>query len=348
MSAKDPAELVKRAREAREWARSVDGVRESQARISWADEERLYLNSAGSRCSQMVSRTQFAVVPVAIEGGRVEFDSISRGGIGGAELLDTVTEDRVLETARSSKALLTAKAPPTGTMSVVLDPGVTGTFAHESFGHGTEADQFLRDRSYLKPLLGQMLGPEFLSISDDGTLPGGWGSIYADDEGNPPQKTNLVLHGRFVGALHDSETAAAFHTKATGNTRRSDFLSRAFVRMTNTMVEPGDQTLDELVEEAKNGVVLERWMSGIEDPLGGQMQIKVKKGHLIENGRMTDLVSSMALSGKVLDFMKSVRGVGRVMDPHIEPGFCGKGHTDYIPVGSGGPYLLSSAIVGPA
>ena len=43
--------------------------------------------------------------------------------------------------------------------------------AHESFGHGTEADQFVRDRSYLKPLLGQTVGPDFLTIVDDGVYP---------------------------------------------------------------------------------------------------------------------------------------------------------------------------------
>jgi TldD protein len=341
-------ELVSLARTARGWAKSVEGVQEAQVRVEWSDEERLYLNSAGARCSQRTPRTHFVVVPVAMEGGRAEFDFLSEGGRGGAELLDRLTEESVVATARSSKELLGAKAPPSGVMAVVLDPGVAGTFAHESFGHGTEADQFLRDRSYLKPLLGEMVGPEYLSIADDGSIPDAWGSIYCDDEGHPGQKTMLVKQGRFVGALHDSQTAAAYRAAPTGNTRRSDFLSRTFVRMTNTYVEPGDRTLDELVQEAHEGVLLERATSGIEDPLGGQMQLKVKKGRRIENGRLTDLVSSMALSGRVLDFMKSVRGVAKNPQVRMEPGYCGKGHSDYIPVGSGGAYLLSQAVVGPA
>ncbi len=348
MESMGPEELVSLARTARGWARSVDGVHEARVRVSWSDEERLYLNSGGARCYQRTPRTHFVVVPMATEGGRVEFDFLSHGGRGGAELLDDLTEESVVATARSSKELLAAKAPPSGVMPVILDPGVSGTFAHESFGHGTEADQFLRDRSYLKPLLGQMVGPDFLSIVDDGSIPDAWGSIYCDDEGHPGQRTTLVERGRFVGALHDAETAAAYHTAPTGNTRRSDFLSRAFVRMTNTYVEPGDRTLDELVAEARDGVLLERATSGIEDPLGGQMQLKVKKGHRIENGRLTDLVSTMALSGRVLDFMNSVRGVAKASDLRMEPGYCGKGHSDYIPVGSGGAYLLSRAVVGPA
>jgi len=336
------------AKEIRGWAASVPGIVEAQAGLSWAEEERLYLNSAGARCHQTTVRSHALVLPIAMENGRPEFDYWIDGGMGGLEVMPTLNEASVRATAEESKALLKAKAPPAGETDVLLDPTVAGLFAHESFGHGTEADQFVRDRSYLKPILGQVVGPEFLSIAEDGTVPGGWGSIYCDDEGHPAQKTLLVDRGRFIGALHDRETAAILGAKPTANTRRSDFMSRAFVRMTNTYVEPGRHTVEELIAEVKDGVLLEHGTSGIEDPLGGQMQLKVKKGHRIEHGRVTELVGSMALSGKVLDFLRATRGVakGKVSAP--DPGFCGKGHSDYLPVGTGGVHLLSHAIVGPA
>jgi TldD protein len=233
-------------------------------------------------------------------------------------------------------------------MNVVLDPGVAGVLAHESFGHGTEADQFVRGRSYLKPLLGSTVGPQCLSIVDDGSLPHGWGSVYFDDEGHPAARTMLIDRGRFVGILHDRTTAALLGGKPTGNSRRSDFLSRQWVRMTNTMVVPGDRTREELIEEARDGVLLETWTSGIEDPLGGQMQIRVLKGHRIEGGKLTDLLGSMALSGRVLDVLRSVKGVSREDKLVIDIGVCGKGHSDYLPDGTGGGHLLTRAVVGPA
>jgi len=330
------------------WATQVPTVRDAVVRIAWEDEERLYINTAGARTYQRITRVNAVVSPLAFDGGRVEFDFLGEGGIGGMERLTFLTEPNVKEVAECSRALLSAKAPPTGAMTVLLDPGVAGTFAHESFGHGTEADQFVRDRSYLKPLLGQVVGPESITIVDNGAYPGGWGTIYFDDEGNPGQRTVLINKGRFVGALHDRETAQVLHARPTGNTRRSDFLSRPFVRMTNTYVEPGDWSLEDLVQEAKNGILLERATSGIEDPLGGQMQLKVKHGRKIENGKLTDLVTSMALSGKVLDFLKGIRGVSSARDFRIEPGYCGKGHSDVVPAGTGGAYLLSNAVVGPA
>jgi TldD protein len=339
---------IARAKEIFGWATQVPGIENAQ--VSFGDHrgERLFLNSAGARRFQRVDRLNAAVVPLAIEGGKVEFDYLTFGGTGGVEIFDAITEARVVATARESKALLTAKAGPTGRMTVLLDPSTTGTFAHESFGHGTEADQLLRDRSYLKPILGQPVGPECLTIVDDGSRPGEYGSIAFDDEGFPSQRTVLVDRGRFVEVLHDRVSAADMHRKPTGNCRRADFLSRPFVRMTNTLVEPSTWSLDELLKEAKTGVVLESCTSGIEDPLGGQMQIKVKKGHRIEKGERTAVVPSMALSGRVLDVLKAIRGIGRVENFEMDPGQCGKGHSDMLPVASGGSYLLTEAIVGPA
>ncbi len=341
-------ELVAWGRTRLGWATSVAGIENALIAAQLAVDERLFLSTAGAYRFQHTARALGSVTPLAIEGGKVEFDYIQRGETGGAEVLDRLTEALVTHAAREARALLKAREPPTGPMNVVLDPTTTGTFAHESFGHGTEADQILRERSYLAPLLGTTVGPECLSIVDDGTYEGGWGSIYYDDEGTPSHRTVLIDQGRFVEVLHDRESAAALGRGVTGNARRADFLSRPFVRMTNTYVAPGSSSLDELVREAKNGVLLENFTSGIEDPLGGNMQLKVKKGRRIEGGELTEILPSMALSGKVLDFLKAIRGVSRREDFGVFAGFCGKGHSDLLRTGAGGPYLLSHAIVGPA
>lgn len=340
--------LRKLAQDAFSWTIGVPEIRGTEVQISWRKDDRLYLNSVGARCYQGVCRVRSAIQAVAMENGRVESDRYIHGGVGGSEILNGVTAEKARKAAERARDLLHAKAPPAGRLNVLLAPSVTGYFAHESFGHGAEADQFVRDRSYLKPLLGQMVGPELLTIVDNGASPGAWSEIYCDDEGHPAQRTVLVDHGRFVGALHDRDTAAALGANPTGNTRRSDIFSRSFVRMTNTYVEPGGSSFDELVKEARNGVILESGTSGIEDPQGGQIQIKARMGHLIENGQVTDLVSSMALSGRVLEFLSSIRGVSGRGDFTLDTGSCGKGRTDFLPNSAGGPYLLASTVVGRA
>ncbi|MCI4364051.1 MAG: TldD/PmbA family protein [Thermoplasmata archaeon] len=340
-------EQVAWAKHCFELASSVPGILNTIVSLSCLQNERLFLSTSGARRHQVVDRVSTAVVPLAIEGGKVEYDLLLHGATGGWESLAYNTDERIVETAKNARALLTAPQPPSGTLTVLLDPSTAGTFAHESFGHGTEADQFLRDRSYLKAHLGERVGPECLTLADDGALPGAWGSFFYDDEGTPTQRTVMVEKGEFVEVLHDRETAAAMHRKPTGNARRADFLSREYVRMTNTLVDPADWSFEELVEEARDGVLLEVCTSGMEDPLGGQMQIKVKRGHHIQRGELGAPVSAMALSGKVLDFLHNVKGVGRKEYFEVSPGYCGKGHTDLLPAGTAGTYLLSEAVVGP-
>jgi len=336
------------ARDVFGWVSGAPDIHETEVQISWLQDDRLYLNSAAARCSQAVCRVRGAVIPVAMENGRAESGRFIRGGVGGREVLSQLNPEGAQNAAMTARSLLRAKAPPYGRLNVLLSPSVTGYFAHESFGHGAEADQFVRDRSYLRPLLGQVVGPEILTIVDNGGYPGAWSQIFCDDEGHLAQRTVLVDRGRFAGALHDRATAAALGSVPTGNTRRSDVFSRSFVRMTNTYVEPGESSFDELVKEARDGVLLESGVGGIEDPQGGQVQVKARMGHLIEDGKVTDLVSSMALSGKVLEFLRSIRGISGKEDFQLDTGSCGKGRTDFLPNSAGGPYLLASAVVGQA
>jgi TldD protein len=343
-----PEELVAVGQDILRWARTEPSVRDILYRGAWAEEESAYLNTAGARAYQRLSRVTAAFAAIAFDGGNVQAEFNYGGGLGGREILERITEEEVRDTAQRAAQMLHAEPPPSGSMPVVLDHSAAGIFAHESFGHGTEADQFLRDRSYLKPLLGKELGPEILTLIDDGSLPGGWGSYYFDDEGTAAHRTMLVDHGRFVGALHDRATAAALGARPTGNARRADFLSREYVRMSNTIVAPGDWSMDELLHEARDGLFLERAMSGLEDPQGGQMQIKVRRGRRIVHGELGPLVGSTALSGRVLEFLRSIRGVGKADSVVIDPGTCGKGSSDLLPVGDGGGAVLSTAVVGPA
>ncbi|HEV2316625.1 MAG TPA: TldD/PmbA family protein [Thermoplasmata archaeon] len=336
---------------ARGWfgrATEVPGISNAFASAGYLSNDRLFRASTGARRFQSIQRVIGTVVPLALENGKVEYDAVAEGSTGGSELFDRFTDEAIREASKVAVELLGAGEPPRGQRTVVLDPSTSGTFAHESFGHGTEADQLVRDRSYLRPLLGNELAPEALTLVDDGSFAGAWGSIYFDDEGTPARRTVLVDKGRFTEVLHDRETAAELGRTPGGNARRADFLSRSFVRMTNTFVEPGEWGLDEMLDEARDGILLERCTSGIEDPLGGQMQIKVKRARKIEHGKLTERYSSMALSGKVLEFLRTIRAVGRREQFEMSPGFCGKGHTDILPAGTGGTYLLGEAVVGPA
>jgi TldD protein len=276
----------------------------------------------------------------------MDYDYLAPGGTVGFEVVKDLEEKAVKETVDSSLALLQASTPPSGHFTVILDPGMTGTFAHESFGHGCEADQIVRKRSYLVPYFGKQMGFEKLNLCDDGTLPEGYGSFLFDDEGVKSKKNYIMKNGVLMGFLHDRFSASMMNAEPTGNGRRESFLRKLFVRMTNTYVEPSDYGLDEMIEDVDHGILLMHCVSGMEDPLAGGMELKSKKGYVIEKGKLGRILSSLTLSENVPDFIASVDAVGKKSQFDMERGTCGKGYEDYVPVGDGGVYIRAKAVVG--
>jgi TldD protein len=318
------------------------------ARVHYSDTmlERVFANTEGSVLRQVVPRTILQILPIVRESGKMDYDYLSTGGTAGFETVEDLEEKSVKEAVDSSISLLKASAPPAGHCRVILDPGMTGTFAHESFGHGCEADQIVRKRSYLVPYFGKRIGFEKLNICDDGTLLGGNGSFLFDDEGVKSKKNYILKSGVLKGFLHERFSASLMNAEPTGNGRRENFLRKLFVRMTNTYVEPSDYSLDEMVEEIDYGVMFVHSFSGMEDPLAGGMELKSKKGYVIEKGKVGRVLPMLTLSENVPDFIASIDAVGKKEQFDMEQGTCGKGYEDMVPVGDGGVYIRAEAVVG--
>ncbi len=307
--------------------------------------ERAFANSEGSLMHQTVPRTRLVIVPIAREGDRIEADFLSKGRTGGFEFIDGLDMEGLCRKAvASSVELLGAKVPPSGELTVIADPGMAGIIAHESFGHGLEADQVMRDRSYLAALVGKKVASEESTIVDSPVLEGGWGSYVFDDEGTPAKENVILDRGILKGFLHDRLSSSALGVPPTGNCRVESFLTKHFVRMSNTYFRPGDMALEELIEPVKRGVMLAHANFGMEDPLGGGIQCTSSKGYMIENGKIAGALTSVSLAGRVLDLLKNIDGASR--DFEMSVGTCGKGSEDYVPAGDGGCYLrISKAMV---
>jgi len=147
-----------------------------------------------------------------------------------------------------------------------------------------------------------------------------------------------------VSFLHDVETSAAMNKPLTASSRTQNALRRRFIRMSNTYSKPGDWEIDEIVKDTKKGIMMMRWQYGIEDPLGGGMQVSAKKGFLIENGTRTKPLKSVTLTGRVLEVLGSVDAVSKEGFT-VDPGTCGKGSEDYVPVGGGGTWWRTKAVI---
>lgn len=348
---KDPADIsleskLEDIRDFHKAARNLDKrIINVITRYTGSQIERIFVNSEGSSMRQKVTRTILMILPIARENGTIRSDYEVLGGTKGYEVVEKCNFDAVAKkTINSSVELLKAKTPPSGEFPIIVDSSMAGLIAHESFGHGLEADQVIRQRSYLAELIGKQVASKSTTIIDSSKVPGGHGSYVFDDEGVPAKENILVKNGILKQFLTDRFSASTLGSKPTASSRVESYLAKHFVRMSNTYFAPGNMTLEELLESIKKGVMLVHSSFGMEDPLGGGMQCTSNKGYMIEHGKIGTPLTEISLSGSVLEVLKSIDGVGKNLE--FGSGTCGKGSEDYVPVGDGGPYLrIRKAIV---
>jgi TldD protein len=295
--------------------------------------------------AQRVQRVNmFLVVIVAGETGEVRYDYSSKSGSAGWEVL-AWSDEEIQRTLNGALALLTAERIEPGEYRIITTPGVSGTICHESFGHGVETDMFLKERARAAHFIDKIVGSPLVNIADDPSQPGSYGSYFFDDEGRMATPTQIVADGVFLRGITDRYSAAALEIPRSANGRRQDYSRKAYARMSNTYFSPGTSTLEEMIAQVDYGIFLDKWSSGMEDPLGWGIQVTCHYGHEIKGGRITERVfAPIGISGYVPDVLQSITAVSNILK--MDGGTCGKGHKESVPVASGGPHLLLTARLG--
>jgi TldD protein len=270
------------------------------------------------------------------EGSVLQSARESVGLVGGFEVVDK-GKDIGETAAKKAIEILAAKPVKGGKYNIIIDPFLAGTFAHEAFGHAAEADSVLANESVLIDKIGKKIGPDYINIVDDPSLPGAYGSVVYDSEGIKARKVELVKNGILKEFMHSRETASRMHEKPTGNGRAQTFKMTPQVRMRCTYIEPGDRKLEEMFEELREGLYCISWLYGYTEPNKGEFQFKMERAYLIENGEKKQLLRDAALSGTILEVLNKITAVSKGLQ--MDDGTCGKGGQS-VPVCSGGPHLL--------
>ena len=282
----------------------------------------------------------------ARDGAQVISYRMRHGGEGGLELIEACDLGELGEQARiSALRLLKSERAPSGKLPLVADRDLTGVYIHEALGHPCEADLVAAGDSCLDGKLGQKIGNEIVTVIDDPTIRGGYGSYPIDDEGLETVKKTLIKNGILTEYLNHRETAHHFGIEPNAGARAQDGLHHPLVRMSNTMIMGGSfNDIDELVEDIHYGVYACGTRGGQVDTGRGSFQFAAQEAYLIENGEITKPLRDVSISGLTLQILNDVDGLTK--DARLaSPGICGKGQT--IPVGDGGPIMrIREALVG--
>lgn len=253
-------------------------------------------------------------------------------------------ESQVTGAAERAVRQLEAKSVKGGQYTVILDPYLTGVFIHEAFGHLSEAD-FVYENPRMQELLvlGKPVAIPQLNVVDDGTMTGLPGSLKYDDEGVPTQRKYLIKDGILTQRLHNRETAGKMQEKPTGNARAISALHPPIVRMTNTGIENGDASFEQMIGDVEEGVYAVRMLGGQTN--GEMFTFAAAEGYMIRNGELAEPVSDITLTGNVFQTMKDIEAIGN--DSVYKSGGCGKGGQSPLPVSTGGPHVrIKNVVVG--
>lgn len=253
-------------------------------------------------------------------------------------------DKRVLGAAKRAITQLDARSVKGGQYTVVLDPYLAGVFIHEAFGHLSEAD-FVYENPRMQELLqlGKPVAIDQLNVIDDGRLDGLPGTLQYDDEGVPTQRKYLIKDGILHQRLHSRETAGKMNEAPTGNARALSATYPPLVRMTNTAIEPGDSSFEEILSGIDEGVYAGRMIGGQTN--GEMFTFAAAQGYMIRNGEIAEPVSDVNLTGNVFQTLKDIEAIGN--DTIYTNGGCGKGGQAPLPVSVGGPHLrIKNVVVG--
>ena len=340
ISIEEKKEIMKDAND----AASIEKVNSTTVSYSDGEINEIFMNSEGSEIQTFTSKIRMALNASATDGEIIQFGHGSIGGVKGFELIrETDIEGFGREIGEKAVRLLEAEAAPSGKYPVIADPQLTGVLIHEALGHAVEADLILQNDSILKDKMGEMIASDIVNIFDDASLKDGFGYYPYDVEGVKTKPNQLVKDGKLVSLLNSRETASKFGMKSSGNAR-SIISDQPIVRMSNTYLQPGDSSFEELFEDVDDGIYLKGSRGGQVDTGKGIFQFNAAEGYLIKNGEITTPLRDVSLSGNILETLKNIDAIGN--DFELSVGFCGKdGQT--APVGDGGPHTrILNALVG--
>jgi PmbA protein len=285
-------------------ARETDGrVRNTHlARYSDAIGTYAIVSSRGISASFRSTGCYAALSAIARDDGEAQRGYGVTGGHGPRDL-------RVEEAGR--RAALRAVAPlaggpvPTQRAAVVMEPEIVAELLR-GVTQALSAEAVLKGRSIFVDRAGERVGSALVTLSDDGSLPGGLSSTPVDGEGVPTERTSLIEGGVLRGFLHNTHTARRAGARSTGNGVRGSYRVPPEVGPTNLRLAPGTLSVDDLLSGVERGlyVVATRNVGGI-NPISGDYSVGAS-GRWIERGELAGPVTGVTIAAPMLDMLANL------------------------------------------
>ena len=314
--------------------------------FSYDNKKITIFNSDGKIVKDQHTRGRMSIIVIASKDGEMQMMHSGPGAQKGFEYfkdeIDVVAIAK--QTAKSAITMLLADECPAKVMPVIIDNGFGGVIFHEACGHPLEASAVSKNLSPFANKIGQKVASEVVSAIDDGTIEGGWGSGNFDDEGNKTTRNVLIKDGILQNYLIDNFNGRAMNRDGNGACRRESYKYQPTSRMSNTFIDNGKSTFDEIISSTKYGLYAKSLGGGSVNPTTGDFNFAVNEGYIVENGKIAYPVKGATLIGNGADVLLKIDMVGNNLER--AQGICGAA-SGSIPADVGQPTIrVSSMTVG--
>ena len=301
-------ERIAYARRAEEAAMKADArIKNSEGgSFDAATGHKVLANSLGFVGEYSRSYCSVAAVPVAQdEDGAMQRDywySVARslGRLGSPEEVGRIAAERTVRRLGARK-VKTAKVP------IVLDQQVSRSILENIF-EGVNGDSIYRQASFLAGKLGEQVAGENVTVVDDGTMRGGFGTSPFDGEGVPTQRSTVIDRGVLKSYLLNTYTAKKLGLKTTGNASRG-LAGNPGIGVGNLFLQPGTKTAKQIIGEIKDGLYVTEFLGFGVNLVTGDFS-RGASGLWIVNGELAYPVEEITVAGNLKDMLRNISEIG--------------------------------------
>ena len=320
--------------------------------------EQIYLNSAGAELRQAQRFVYPGLDVTAYDGNDSQTRSLGRENFGQQGSADVINRCGLIGAgplvADQALQLLLAPNTPQGPRDLLLMPDQMMLQIHESIGHPLELDRILGDErnyagtSFVKASdFGHLqYGSRLLNVTFDPDIPEELASYGHDDDGTAASKQFLIREGRLERPLGGALSQFRAGLDGVANSRACGWNRPPIDRMANLNIEPGEQSLEQLIGGIEHGVLMSTNRSWSIDDARNKFQFGCEWGQLIENGELKGVVKNPNYRGISAQFWNNLSAVGdRSTLKVLGTPNCGKGEPNQvIRVGHASPACVFSNI----
>jgi TldD protein len=316
----------------------------TQVSVNYTDyiQNIMVANSDGLWKKDTRVRARLGISSVASKNGEMQSGFFAPGASKGYEFFENLDIDYYAkEASRIAVTMVKAKYSPSGRMPVIIDNGFGGVIFHEACGHGLEATAVAKGLSVFAGKIGQQIASPIVTAIDDGSIPNEWGSYSIDDEGTQSQRNVLIENGILKGYMIDKLNARRMNMDITGSSRRQSYRFSPTSRMSNTFIDNGSSTPEEIIANTEKGLYAKHMGGGSVNPATGEFNFAVMEGYIIENGKIKEPVRGATLIGKGTEVLNKIDMVGNNLLQ--SQGMCGS-VSGSIPANVGQPMIRVSEL----